>query len=40
MSYVEGNVTSTPPGKTNTTTGSVKKGNAGGYKKGGAAKKC
>jgi len=35
MSYVDGNVTGTPPGKTNTTTGSVKKGNAGGFKKGG-----
>lgn len=37
---VEGNVSSTPAGVTNTTTGEVKKGNAGGYKKGGAAKKA
>lgn len=28
------------PGKTNTTTGEVKKGNGGGYKKGGSAKKA
>lgn len=40
MSYVEGNVTGTPPGKTNTTTGEVKKANAGGFKKGGSAKKA
>jgi hypothetical protein len=36
---VEGNVSSTPPGVTNTTTGGVRKSNAGGYKKGGAPKK-
>jgi hypothetical protein len=36
---VEGNVSTSKPGKTNTTTGEVKKGNAGGYKKGGKAKK-
>lgn len=35
MSYVDGNVTGTPPGKTNTTTGGVRLGNAGGFKKGG-----
>lgn len=40
MSYVDGNVTGTPPGKTNTETGAVKKSNAGGYKKGGSAKKA
>lgn len=37
---VEGNVSSTPPGKTNTKTGEVKLGNAGGFKKGGALKKA
>jgi hypothetical protein len=36
---VEGNVSTTPPGVSGTTTGSVRKGNAGGYKKGGAPKK-
>jgi hypothetical protein len=36
---VEGNVSSTPAGVTNTTTGGVRKGNAGGYKTGGAPKK-
>ena len=36
---VEGNVSTTPPGKTHTTTGEVRLGNAGGYKKGGSAKK-
>jgi len=36
---VEGNVSSTPAGVTNTATGGVRKGNAGGYKKGGAPKK-
>jgi hypothetical protein len=36
---VEGNVTGTPPGVTNMTTGGVKDGNAGGYKKGGNVKK-
>ena len=37
---VEGNVSTSKPGVTNTTTGEVKKGNAGGYMKGGAAKKA
>lgn len=37
---VEGNVSSSKPGKVNTTTGEVVKGNAGGYKKGGAPKKA
>jgi hypothetical protein len=36
---VEGNVSSSRPGVTNTTTGEVRKGNAGGFKKGGAPKK-
>ena len=36
---VEGNVSSSHPGVTGTTTGGVRKGNAGGYKKGGALKK-
>ena len=36
---VEGNVSGTPAGVTNTKTGGVKDGNGGGYKKGGAAKK-
>jgi len=36
---VEGNVSSSRPGVTNTTTGEVRKGNAGGFKKGGALKK-
>ena len=40
ISYVDGNVTGTPPGKVDTVTGGVKKANAGGYKKGGAAKKA
>lgn len=35
---VEGNVSSTPPGVTNTSTGEVRKGNAGGFKKGGKIK--
>lgn len=37
---VEGNVSTSKPGKTNTTTGEVRLGNAGGYKKGGASKKA
>jgi len=37
---VEGNVSSSKPGVTNTKTGEVKLGNAGGYKKGGASKKA
>lgn len=37
---VEGNVSSSKPGPTNTKTGEVKLGNAGGYKKGGASKKA
>lgn len=37
---VEGNVSTSKPGKTNTTTGEVKLGNAGGFKKGGSAKKA
>ena len=37
---VEGNVSTSKPGKTNTTTGEVKLGNAGGFKKGGHAKKA
>ena len=36
---VNGNVSGTPAGVTNTTTGGVKLGNAGGFKKGGTAKK-
>jgi hypothetical protein len=36
---VEGNVSTSKPGKTNTTTGEVRLGNAGGFKKGGSAKK-
>jgi len=36
---VEGNVSTTPAGKTGTMTGEVKLGNAGGFKKGGKAKK-
>jgi hypothetical protein len=36
---VEGNVSSAKPGVTNTTTGDVRLGNAGGFKKGGASKK-
>lgn len=36
---VNGNISTTPPGVTNTTTGDVRLGNAGGFKKGGAAKK-
>jgi hypothetical protein len=36
---VEGNVSGTPAGVTNTKTGGVRLGNAGGYKKGGATKK-
>ena len=36
---VTNNVSTTPPGKTNTSTGDVRLGNAGGFKKGGAAKK-
>jgi hypothetical protein len=36
---VEGNVSTSKPGVTNTTTGEVKEANAGGYKKGGALKK-
>lgn len=36
---VQNNVTSTPAGVTNMTTGGVKDGNAGGYKKGGNVKK-
>jgi hypothetical protein len=40
MKYVEGNVTGTPAGKSNTKTGEVKKSTEPGeYKKGGAAKK-
>lgn len=38
ISYVDGNVTGTPAGKTNTVTGAVKKANAGGFKNGGIAK--
>jgi hypothetical protein len=37
---VEGNVSTSKPGVTNTKTGEVKLGNAGGYKKGGAPKKA
>ena len=37
--YEFGNVTGTPPGKTNTKTGSVVMGKPGGFKKGGAPKK-
>jgi len=37
---VEGNVSTSKPGKTNTTTGEVRLGNAGGFKKGGSAKKA
>lgn len=37
---VEGNVSTSKPGPTNTTTGGVRLGNAGGYKKGGAPKKA
>ena len=37
---VEGNVSTSKPGPTNTKTGEVKLGNAGGYKKGGATKKA
>ena len=36
---VEGNVSGTPAGVTNTKTGGVRLGNAGGFKKGGGAKK-
>jgi hypothetical protein len=36
---IEGNVSGTPPGVTNTKTGAVRLGNAGGFKKGGSAKK-
>jgi hypothetical protein len=36
---VEGNVSTTPAGVSNTTTGSVAKSNGGGFKSGGAAKK-
>ena len=36
---VEGNVSTSKPGVSNTTTGEVKEANAGGYKKGGAPKK-
>jgi len=36
---VEGNVSGTPAGVTNTKTGDVRLGNAGGYRKGGGAKK-
>jgi len=36
---IEGNVSGTPAGVTNTKTGGVKLGNAGGFRKGGAAKK-
>ena len=36
---VEGNVSSSRPGVTDTVTGSVRKGNGGGFKKGGALKK-
>ena len=36
---VDGNVSTSKPGVTNTTTGGVKKANGGGYAKGGAAKK-
>jgi hypothetical protein len=39
MNYVDGNVVGTPAGKTNTTTGGVRESNAGGFKKGGRAKK-
>lgn len=38
--YVTNNVVGTPPGVTNMTTGSVREGNAGGYKKGGSSKKA
>ena len=37
---VTGNVSSAKPGATNTKTGDVRLGNAGGFKKGGAAKKA
>jgi hypothetical protein len=37
---VEGNVSSAKPGVTGTSTGDVRKSNAGGYMKGGAAKKA
>ena len=37
---VEGNVSTSKPGPSNTKTGEVKLGNAGGYKKGGAPKKA
>lgn len=37
---VEGNVSTSKPGKTNTTTGEVKLGNAGGYKHGGSLGKA
>ena len=41
VKYVEGNVVDgDKPGPTNTKTGAVKLGNAGGYKKGGEAKKA
>lgn len=41
MRYVDGNVTGTPPGKSNTKTGEVMKSTKPGeYKKGGAAKKA
>ena len=36
---IEGNVSGTPPGVTNTKTGGVRLSNAGGFKKGGSAKK-
>lgn len=39
LSYVDGNVTTSHPGVTNTKTGSVVEGKPGGYRKGGAAKK-
>ena len=38
--YVTDNVVGTPPGVTNRTTGGVREGNAGGYKKGGHSKKA
>lgn len=37
---VEGNVSTSKPGATNTKTGEVRLGNAGGFKKGGSAKKA
>ena len=39
MKFAQNNVDGTPKGKTNTKTGEVKEGNAGGYRRGGLASK-